>query len=119
MKPGNVPDPPQPSTTPAAAGLTDSSDAAEPVEGAPASFNLLLASAGDRRIQVVKVVKDVTACAIINAGNPSAERAKTGAEVLDELKALNLPLGYGDPSIDSPELARQLSAQFSSRKHNP
>jgi hypothetical protein len=53
---------------------------------------------------------------IVNIGSqtmPGAARPKTGAEVLDELKGLNLPPGYGDPSIDSPELARQLSARFS------
>ena len=40
-------------------------------------------------------------------------RAKTGAEVWAELEAMNLPAGYGDPAIDSPELARQLAARFS------
>ena len=43
---------------------------------------------------------------------------RTGAEVLAELKSLNLPKGYGDPAIDSPELARRLRAEFSSRDHN-
>ena len=44
---------------------------------------------------------------------PTTQRPKTCAEVLAELKALDMPKGYGDPAIDSPELARQLSAQFS------
>lgn len=46
------------------------------------------------------------------------DRPKTGAEVLAELKALNLPKGYGDPAIDSPELARQLRTEFSNRYHD-
>ena len=50
---------------------------------------------------------------IITAGKPGASRPKTGAEVLAELDALDMPKGYGDPAIDSPELARQLSARFS------
>lgn len=35
-----------------------------------------------------------------------AQRPKNGAEFLAELDALNLSPGYGDPAIDSPELAR-------------
>ena len=42
---------------------------------------------------------------------PASE--KTGAEVLAELKALDIPKGYGDPAIDSHELARQLAARMS------
>ena len=40
-------------------------------------------------------------------------RPQTGAELLAELDALNIPPGYGDPAIDSHELARQLSARMS------
>jgi hypothetical protein len=47
-----------------------------------------------------------------------AGHTKTGAEVLDELDALNLPPGYGDPAVDSPELARQLRERFSRRDHS-
>ena len=43
----------------------------------------------------------------------NADQPKTGADLLAELDALNLPAGYGDPAIDSPELASQLSARFS------
>ena len=44
---------------------------------------------------------------------PSNDRPRTGAEALAELKALDIPKGYGDPAIDAPQLARQLSARFS------
>jgi len=43
---------------------------------------------------------------------------QTGAELLAELDALNLPPGYGDPTIDSSELARQIREQFSRRDHD-
>jgi len=49
---------------------------------------------------------------------PSGDRPKTGAELLAELDALNIPPGYGDPSIDSPELARQLRDRFARRDHS-
>ena len=53
-------------------------------------------------------------------GKPAAraDRPKTGAELLAELDALNLPPGYGDPSIDAPELARQLRDRFARRDHS-
>jgi hypothetical protein len=38
-----------------------------------------------------------------------------GARVLAELKVEGVLEGYGDPSIDSPELARQLRERFSNR----
>ena len=38
---------------------------------------------------------------------------KTNAEILAELYALDMPQGYGDPAIDSHELARQLAARMS------
>lgn len=41
------------------------------------------------------------------------QKPKTGADLLATLKSLNLPPGYGDPSIDSPELARRLREHFS------
>jgi hypothetical protein len=44
-------------------------------------------------------------------------KPQSGADLLAELKALNLRPGYGDPSIDSPELARRLRKQFSERQH--
>jgi hypothetical protein len=47
--------------------------------------------------------------------NVKMTKAKDGVELLARLDALGFPPGYGDPSIDSPELARQLSAQLSKR----
>ena len=38
-----------------------------------------------------------------------------GARVLAELEAEGVLVGYGDPNVDSPELARQLSERFSQR----
>jgi hypothetical protein len=42
------------------------------------------------------------------ASQPDEATSKSGAEVLAELRALNLQQGYGDPAVDAPELARQL-----------
>ena len=41
--------------------------------------------------------------------------AKTGAELLRNLRSAGLLNGYGDPEIDSPELARQLREQAQTR----
>ena len=40
---------------------------------------------------------------------------KTGAELLSELRSAGLLRGYGDPSIDSRELARMLREQAQTR----
>jgi hypothetical protein len=49
-------------------------------------------------------------------GSAVSREKRTGADILSEIKALNLAHGYGDLSIDSPELARRLRDQFSRRK---
>lgn len=45
----------------------------------------------------------------------SHKKPRTGAELLAELDAAGLLNGYGDPNIDSPELARQLREQAQTR----
>lgn len=46
-------------------------------------------------------------------------RPRTAADLVDALESLGLPAEYGDPSLDSPELARQLAERFSRPIHNP
>jgi len=46
---------------------------------------------------------------------PPAFQPAWGAGVLAELEAEGVLTGYGDPSVDSPDLARQLRARFSRR----
>ncbi len=54
-----------------------------------------------------------------NRTNTAATDVRThenaGARLVAELQAEGLLTGYGDPNIDSPELARQLTARFSKR----
>ena len=49
-------------------------------------------------------------------GEDAAVPPPSPAELIAELEAEGLLTGYGDPSIDSPELARQLSERFSRRE---
>ena len=47
------------------------------------------------------------------------QKPKTGAELLQEWQREGLLTGYGDPAIDSPELARQLRQQAQTRQWDP
>ena len=41
--------------------------------------------------------------------------ASTGADFLAQLKALDLPAGYGDPNIDAVDIARQIRKEAENR----
>jgi hypothetical protein len=57
------------------------------------------------RKQAAKIAANTTA--------PPAAQRLAGAALWDELEAAGVLTGYGDPAIDSVDLARQLSATFS------
>jgi plasmid stability protein len=66
------------------------------------------------QIRAVPGPATVTAAAI-SAPAPQ-ERTKTGADLIAELEAEGVLTGYGDPALDSPDLARALREQFSRRE---
>jgi len=50
------------------------------------------------------------------AQSPASNRGRTwGEQTLAALEAEGVLGGYGDPSVDAPELARQLRKRFSNR----
>ena len=44
------------------------------------------------------------------------EKPKTGAELAARIRGLNLSGNYGDPGLDSPDLARKLRKEAESRR---
>jgi large subunit ribosomal protein L7/L12 len=66
--------------------------AAAPVEEAPTSFNVILTGAGDKKISVIKVVREITALGLKEAkdlvdGAPKAVKEGLNAEDAAALKA--------------------------------
>jgi len=78
---------------PAAAAPAASGGAAAPVEdAAPTSFNVVLTAAGDKKISVIKVVREITALGLKEAkdlvdGAPKAVKEGLNAEDAAALKA--------------------------------
>lgn len=66
--------------------------AAAPVEEAPTAFNVILTAAGDKKISVIKVVREITALGLKEAkdlvdGAPKAVKEGLNAEDAAALKA--------------------------------
>jgi large subunit ribosomal protein L7/L12 len=77
---------------PAAAAPAGGGAAAAPVEEAPTSFNVILTGAGDKKISVIKVVREITALGLKEAkdlvdGAPKAVKEGLNAEDAAALKA--------------------------------
>ena len=77
---------------PAAAGGGGAAAAAAPVEEAPTSFNVILTAAGDKKINVIKVVREITALGLKEAKDlvdsaPKAVKEGLNAEDAAALKA--------------------------------
>ncbi len=77
---------------PAAAGPATA--AAAPVEEAPTSFNVVLTAAGDKKISVIKVVREITALGLKEAKDlvDSAPKAVKEGLNADEAAALKAKL---------------------------
>ena len=77
---------------PAAAAPAGGGAAAAPVEEAPTSFNVILTGAGDKKISVIKVVREITALGLKEAKDlvdsaPKAVKEGLNAEDAAALKA--------------------------------
>ena len=77
---------------PAAAGGGGAAAPAAPVEEAPTSFNVVLVAAGDKKINVIKVVREITALGLKEAKDlvdsaPKAVKEGLNAEDAAALKA--------------------------------
>ena len=77
---------------PAAAGGGGAAAPAAPVEEAPTSFNVILTAAGDKKINVIKVVREITALGLKEAKDlvdsaPKAVKEGLNAEDAAALKA--------------------------------
>lgn len=77
---------------PAAAAAAPAAAAAAPVEEAPTSFNVVLTAAGDKKIQVIKAVREVTSLGLKEAkdlvdGAPQTIKEGLNKEDADALKA--------------------------------
>ena len=77
---------------PAAAAPTGGGAAAPVVEEAPTSFNVMLMAAGDKKINVIKVVREITALGLKEAKDlvdsaPKAVKEGLNAEDAAALKA--------------------------------
>jgi large subunit ribosomal protein L7/L12 len=67
--------------------------AAAPVEEEPSAFNVVLTAAGDKKIQVIKVVREITGLGLKEAkelvdGAPKAIKEGLGKEEADKFKAM-------------------------------
>ncbi len=77
---------------PAAAPASGNGAAAPVVEEAPTSFNVILTAAGDKKISVIKVVREITALGLKEAkdlvdGAPKAVKEGLNADDAAALKA--------------------------------
>ena len=81
------------------------------------AYALGISSSEYLRRMAEKAARPSSPAAVRGTSKTGADHPNTGAEVLAELRSLNLPKGYGDPTIDSPELARQLRAEFANCDH--
>ena len=77
---------------PVAAAPTGGGDGAAPVVEAPTSFNVMLMAAGDKKINVIKVVREITALGLKEAKDlvdsaPKAVKEGLNAEDAAALKA--------------------------------
>lgn len=77
---------------PAAAPAAGGGDAAPVADAAPTSFNVILVAAGDKKINVIKVVREITALGLKEAkdlvdGAPKAVKEGLNAEDAAALKA--------------------------------
>ncbi len=77
---------------PAAAAPAGGGEAAAPVAEAPTSFNVMLMAAGDKKINVIKVVREITALGLKEAKDlvdsaPKAVKEGLNAEDAAALKA--------------------------------
>jgi len=77
---------------PAAAAPAAGGAAAAPVEEAPTSFNVVLTAAGDKKISVIKVVREITALGLKEAKDlvdsaPKAVKEGLNAEDAAALKS--------------------------------
>lgn len=77
---------------PAAAAPAAGGAAAAPVEEAPTSFNVILTGAGEKKINVIKAVREITALGLKEAkdlvdGAPKAVKEGLNAEDAAALKA--------------------------------
>ncbi len=77
---------------PAASGGGGAAAPAAPVEEAPTSFNVMLMAAGDKKINVIKVVREITALGLKEAKDlvdsaPKAVKEGLNAEDAAALKA--------------------------------
>lgn len=77
---------------PAAAAAAPAAAAAAPDEEAPTSFNVVLTAAGDKKIQVIKAVREVTSLGLKEAkdlvdGAPQTVKEGLNKEDADALKA--------------------------------
>jgi len=77
---------------PAAAAPSGGGEAAAPVVEAPTSFNVMLMAAGDKKINVIKVVREITALGLKEAKDlvdsaPKAVKEGLNAEDAAALKA--------------------------------
>ena len=75
-----------------AAAAAPAGAAAAPVEEAPTAFNVILTAAGDKKISVIKVVREITALGLKEAkdlvdGAPKAVKEGLNAEDAAALKA--------------------------------
>ena len=87
---------------PVAAGGGGAAAPAAPVEEAPTSFNVVLTAAGDKKISVIKVVREITALGLKEAKDlvDSAPKAVKEGLNADEAAAMKAKLEAEGASVE-------------------